>query len=103
MNYTIELSEHAERVIAAVAALHGVTPDEYIQQFITAWAAELTTDEELDPEQAWFWAPEWQAGERKADADYATGRTTHYDSDEAFLKALEEHISDATETPDADS
>lgn len=103
MSHVIELSEQTERVIAAVAALRGMTPDEYIQRFITAWAAELTTDEELDPEQARFWAPEWQAGERKADADYATGRTTHYDSDEAFLKALEEHISDPTEVPDADS
>ena len=27
----------------------------------------------VDPDQAWFWTPEWQAGERKADAEIAAG------------------------------
>jgi hypothetical protein len=44
----------------------------------------------IDPDQAWFWTPEWQAKEREADEDYAAGRfTTHY-SDEEFLAALRE-------------
>ncbi len=42
------------------------------------------------PDQAWFWTPEWQAGERKADADKIAGRFTHYESGEAFLAALRE-------------
>lgn len=41
-----------------------------------------------DPDQAWFWTPEWQAGERQADADKAAGRYTRYFSDEEFLSAL---------------
>jgi len=40
-------------------------------------------------DQAWFWTPEWQAGEREADADIAAGRTEYFDSDEAFLAALD--------------
>jgi hypothetical protein len=44
----------------------------------------------IDPDQAWFWTPEWQAGEREADADIAAGRGILYDSDEEFLAALEE-------------
>jgi hypothetical protein len=44
---------------------------------------------EIDPEQAWFWTPEWQEGEREADEDIVAGRTTRYDSDEEFLAALE--------------
>ncbi|MDQ2741194.1 MAG: AbrB family transcriptional regulator [Chloroflexota bacterium] len=44
---------------------------------------------EIDPEQAWFWTPEWQEGEREADEDIAAGRVTRYDSDEEFLKHLE--------------
>ncbi len=44
----------------------------------------------IDPDQAWFWTPEWQAGEREADADIAAGRTTRYDSDEEFMAALDE-------------
>jgi hypothetical protein len=44
----------------------------------------------IDPDQAWFWTLEWQAGEREADAEIAAGRGTHYDSDEEFLAALDE-------------
>ena len=44
--------------------------------------------EETDPDQAWFWTPEWQAGELEADQDIAAGRTTHYDSDEAWEASL---------------
>ena len=28
----------------------------------------------IDATQAWFWSPEWQAGEREADADRDTGK-----------------------------
>jgi len=38
--------------------------------------------------QAWFWSTSWQAGERRADADIAEGRTTFFESDESFEKAL---------------
>lgn len=44
----------------------------------------------IDPEQAWFWTPEWQAKEREADEDYAAGRFTTHNSDEEFLAALRE-------------
>lgn len=46
-------------------------------------------DGRIDPEQAWFWTPEWQAREREADADLAAGRGTTYGSDEEFLAALD--------------
>ncbi|MDQ6928895.1 MAG: AbrB/MazE/SpoVT family DNA-binding domain-containing protein [Actinomycetota bacterium] len=42
----------------------------------------------IDATQAWFWTPEWQAGERKADADLAAGRGETFESGEEFLKAL---------------
>jgi hypothetical protein len=45
-----------------------------------------------DPGQAWFWTREWQAKEREADEDIAAGRGTTYESDEAFLGALEEDM-----------
>ena len=32
------------------------------------------TLESIDPDQAWFWTPEWQAAERKVDEDIAAGR-----------------------------
>ncbi|MFN0090905.1 MAG: AbrB/MazE/SpoVT family DNA-binding domain-containing protein [Acidimicrobiales bacterium] len=42
----------------------------------------------IDATQAWFWSPEWQAGEREADADRAAGRTEAFESGEAFVEAL---------------
>lgn len=32
-----------------------------------------------DPEQAWFWTPEWQAGEAEASAQIAAGGLKTYD------------------------
>ena len=45
---------------------------------------------DIDPEQAWFWTPEWQAKEREADRDYAEGRFTRYYSTEDFLASLDD-------------
>lgn len=44
----------------------------------------------VDPDQAWFWTPEWQAKEQEADADMAAGRVERFESDEALLAALDE-------------
>lgn len=38
--------------------------------------------------QAWFWTPEWQAGEAEADADIAAGRVTVFGSAEEMDAAL---------------
>ena len=43
----------------------------------------------LNPEDAWLWEPENLAALRRAKANVAAGRVTHYDSGEAFLAALE--------------
>jgi AbrB family looped-hinge helix DNA binding protein len=43
---------------------------------------------EIDPEQAWFWTPKWQAKEREADQAKAEGHFTRYYSDEEFLASL---------------
>jgi bifunctional DNA-binding transcriptional regulator/antitoxin component of YhaV-PrlF toxin-antitoxin module len=42
----------------------------------------------IDATQAWFWDPEWQAGEREADADLAAGRLESFESAEELLSAL---------------
>ncbi len=44
----------------------------------------------VDPEQAWFWTPEWQRMEHEAEADKAAGNGERYDGDEQFLAALDE-------------
>ena len=43
----------------------------------------------LNPDQAWFWTEEWQAGERAVDRDLAAGRVTHFASDDKFDAALD--------------
>lgn len=57
--------------------------------------AELTPDgillrpqKLIDATQAWFWTPEWQAGEREADADRSAGRVETFASGEEFVAAL---------------
>ncbi len=52
---------------------------------------------EIDPEQAWFWTPEWQKGEREADEDIAFGRGARYDNDEELLAALEADLKPLSE------
>lgn len=42
----------------------------------------------IDATQAWFWTPEWQAGEREADAEIAAGKEKVFTSDEALIAAL---------------
>lgn len=42
----------------------------------------------IDATQAWFWTPEWQAGEREADADRTAGRVEVFGSDQDFTAAL---------------
>ena len=42
-----------------------------------------------DPDQDWFWKPVWQSGEREADADLAAGRSIMFDTDAAFIQALQ--------------
>jgi antitoxin PrlF len=39
--------------------------------------------------QAWFWSPEWQAGERAASADIAAGRTQVSTTVEDFVAELD--------------
>jgi AbrB family looped-hinge helix DNA binding protein len=57
--------------------------------------AELTPDgillrpkKLIDATQAWFWSPEWQAGEREADADRDAGRIESFGSEDELLGAL---------------
>ena len=59
--------------------------------------AELTPDgillrpqKLIDATQAWFWSPEWQAGEREAEADLAAGRIETFDASDALLAELEQ-------------
>lgn len=49
----------------------------------------------IDASQAWYWTPEWQAGEREADEDIKAGRVERFMSGEEFLEALEKRMKPA--------
>jgi AbrB family looped-hinge helix DNA binding protein len=55
---------------------------------ITADGILLRPQKLIDATQAWFWSPEWQAGEREADADRAAGRIETSRSGDEFIGAL---------------
>ena len=57
---------------------------------ITADGILLRPQKVIDSSQEWFWTPEWQAGEREADADQVAGRTEVFETGDAFLTALQE-------------
>ena len=50
---------------------------------------DFTEPDEVAPDQAWFWTPEWQAGECEADADFAAGRYQRFTSGEEFIASLD--------------
>lgn len=45
-----------------------------------------------DPDQAWFWTPEWQAGERQTDEDLRTGNYEDFDTMDDFITSLKEEM-----------
>lgn len=44
----------------------------------------------IDPDQAWFWTPEWRRREHEAEADKAARKSDRYDNDQELLAALDE-------------
>ncbi len=61
---------------------------DYVELSVQGDAIVLRPKVLVSKAQAWFWRPDWQAGELEASGDIAAGRTTGYDSDEAFLESL---------------
>jgi len=55
---------------------------------LTADGILLRPQKLIDATQAWFWSPEWQAGEREADSDRAANRIESFSSDEELIGAL---------------
>ena len=46
------------------------------------------TIEPPDPDQAWFWTPEWQARERQVDKEIAAGQYKDFATMDEFLDDL---------------
>ena|SRR5579862_3980498 len=63
---------------------------------ITADGILLRPQKVIDASQAWFWTPEWQEGEREADAQLAAGEGESFASGEEFLEALQKRARPAS-------
>src|SRR5207244_4526522 len=68
------------------AAAH-LEEGDLLEAEITEEGILLRPQKVVDATQAWFWTPEWQAGEREADADLAGGREETFESGEACVEA----------------
>ena len=75
----------------ARAALHVSGAPGSEVEVVTIGGLVLVLPVDRDPDQAWFWTPEWLAGELAAEADKAAGRQEAFGSDDDFLTALAEH------------
>jgi len=61
-------------------------------------ARRLNEEAVLD-NQSWYWTPEWQAAEKKADEDIAAGRVHHFESVDDAMKFLHEQAKRKGSTP----
>ncbi len=89
MSHIFKVSDEQYKVIEKAAHERGQQPDEFFRSWVEAIRQHIE-QEQVDPDQAWFWTPEWQTKEREADAAIAAHDGTFYDNPEAFLAALDE-------------
>ncbi len=74
---------------ADVRAVLGAQPGDQIEFDIAEdGAVTLRATRVIAADQAWFWTPAWQAGERQADAEIARGEGEVFGADEEFLHFL---------------
>jgi len=61
---------------AAVRKMAGISPGDVLRVAMSTetGTVTLTPQVTIDRDQAWYWTPEWQKGEREADEDIAAGR-----------------------------
>ncbi len=74
---------HAIRVAANLAE------GDLVDVVLTEEGILLRPKKLIDATQAWFWTPQWQAGEREATQDIAAGQVEVFEDDEAFLASLD--------------
>lgn len=73
------------------AAAH-LEEGDLLEAEITADGILLRPQKVIDATQAWFWTPEWQVGEREADADLAAGRVETFASGDELVSALKARV-----------
>ena len=95
--------KHQITLPAAIREAAGV----YEGDFLTAEVREdrtivLRPSRLVDADEAFFYTPEWQAGEREADEDIRLGRVYHFDNAEEAIDFLHNHDKEDVAPGDAD-
>ena len=93
-NLIREADNYADIIAAASAEVRAKYQDETIMVSGLRRTGYLIMVD-INPDQAWFWTEEWQAGERESDADEASGRMTFHATTDDFLSALEARMHSA--------
>jgi len=65
-----------------------VAPGDFVRVEKRNGTVVLSPGKLIDPSQAYFWTPEWQAGEKEVEEEKKRGKTKTFRSPEAFLKDL---------------
>lgn len=75
---------------ARIRKMFGFKPGEQLRIEADESTGTITLHQQvsIDREQAWFWTPEWQKGEREAEDDIRAGKTTRMKTD-SILKEKE--------------
>lgn len=76
----IDVATNIERLIETIKSLSAAEKFEL--------ARRLEETGVLDDNQSWYWTPQWQAAEKEADEDIATGRVYHYDNVDDLMRSL---------------
>ena len=68
---------------AAVRKTAGISPGDMLRVAMSTETGNVTLTPQvtIDRDQAWYWTPEWQKGEREADEDIAAGRVSEIKAD----------------------
>lgn len=72
-----------------IRAAARIEEGDLLEAEITEEGILLRPQKVVEATQAWFWTPEWQAGEREAEADRDAGRVETFESGEELIDALE--------------
>jgi len=80
------MAANIERLIKEIKSL---SPSEKIE------LARRLNEEAIFNDQSWYWTPEWQAAEKEADEDIATGRVHRFKNVNNAIKFLHEQADQA--------
>ncbi len=90
MSIYSKITRHGQITLpSAVRKQLGVEEGDIIEIAVVDEVATLVPKKLVDKSQAYFWAGEWQAGEREAETDIRSGRIRVYKSAKELIKDLD--------------